>query len=150
MPFLFSLLPRCQLEYGSAKVRVHAQLVAQARVAGELDVVVVRDADARAGRQRREHRQLRPDAFPGGLAGHDPGHEEPGLPLDLGVQVASGADHAVGLPMAETVAVAGGRSEMGTRPGIGKRDVLLPPRLRRLLWPRGRQRAQRSRRWRSA
>ena len=44
----------------------------------------------------------------------------------------------------------GGRSEMGTRPGIGKRDVLPPSRLRRLLWPRGRQRAQRSRRWRSA
>ena len=34
----------------------------------------------------------------------------------------------------------GGRSEMGTRPGIGKRDVLPPPRLRRLLWPRGRAR----------
>ena len=32
----------------------------------------------------------------------------------------------------------GGRSEMGTRPGIGKRDVLLPPRLRRRLCPRGR------------
>ena len=44
----------------------------------------------------------------------------------------------------------GGHSEMGTRPGIGKRDVLPPPRLRRLPWPRGRQRAQRSRRWRSA
>ena len=44
----------------------------------------------------------------------------------------------------------GGRSGMGARPGIGKRDVLPPPRPRRLLWPRGRQRAQRSRRWRSA
>ena len=127
MPFLFSLLPRCQLEYGSAKVRVHAQLVAQARVAGELDVVVVRDADARAGRQRREHRQLRPDAFPGGLAGHDPGHEEPGLPLDLGVQVASGADHAVGLPMAETAAVAGLRRTLGDGNPSGNRETRRPP-----------------------
>lgn len=35
----------------------------------------------------------------------------------------------------------GGRPEMGTRPGTGKRDVLPPPRLRRLLWPHGRRRA---------
>ncbi len=44
----------------------------------------------------------------------------------------------------------GGRPEMGTRPGTGKRDVLLPPRPRRLLRPRGRRRARRSRRRRSA
>ena len=60
MPLRFSLLPRCQLEYGSAEVGGHAQLVAQARVPGELGAVVVRDADARAGRQRGEHRHLRP------------------------------------------------------------------------------------------
>ena len=39
---------------------------------------------------------------------------------------------------------------MGARPGIGKRDVLPPPRPRRLLRPRGRRRARRSRRRRSA
>lgn len=96
-------------------------------VAGELGAVVVRDADARAGRQRREHRQLRPDAFPGGLAGHDPGHEEPGLPLDLGVRVASGADHAVGLPMAETAAVSGLRRTLGDGNPSGNRETRRPP-----------------------
>ena len=96
-------------------------------VAGEPGAVVVRDADARAGRQRREHRQLRPDAFPGGLAGHDPGHEEPGLPLDLGVRVASGADHAVGLPMAETAAVAGLRRTLGDGNPSGNRETRRPP-----------------------
>ena len=54
---------------------------------GELGAVVVRDADARAGRQRREHVQLRPDALAGGLVRNDAGHEEPGPPLHLGVQV---------------------------------------------------------------
>ena len=39
----------------------------------------------------------------------------------------------------------GGRREMETRPGIGNRDALRPMRLRRRLWPRGRQRAQRAR-----
>lgn len=109
------------------EVRVHARLVAQARAAGEPGAVVVRDADARAGRQRREHRRLRPDTFPGGLAGHDPGHEEPGLPLDLGVQVASGADHAVGLPMAETAAVAGLRRTLGDGNPSGNRETRRPP-----------------------
>ena len=84
-------------------------------------------AGARAGRQRREHRQSRPDAFPGGPAGHDPGHEEPGLPLDLGVQVASGADHAVGLPMAETAAVAGLRRTLGDGNPSGNRETRRPP-----------------------
>jgi ATP-binding cassette subfamily B protein len=87
----------------------------------------VRDADARAGRQRREHRQPHPDAFPGGPAGHDPGHEEPGLPLDLSVQVASGADHAVGLPMAETAAVAGLRRTLGDGNPSGNRETRRPP-----------------------
>ena len=96
-------------------------------VAGEPGAVVVRDADARAGRQRREHRQPRPDAFPGGLAGHDPGHEEPGLPLDLGVRVASGADHAVGLPMAETAAVSGLRRTLGDGNPSGNRETRRPP-----------------------
>ena len=109
------------------EVRVHARLVAQARAAGEPGAVVVRDADARAGRQRREHRRLRPDAFPGGLAGHDPGHEEPGLPLDLGARVASGADHAVGLPMAETAAVAGLRRTLGDGNPSGNRETRRPP-----------------------
>ena len=109
------------------EVRGHAQPVAQARVAGEPGAVVVRDAAARAGRQRREHRQLRPDAFPGGLAGHDPGHEEPGLPLDLGVQVASHSDDAVGLPMAETAAVSGLRRTLGDGNPSGNRETRRPP-----------------------
>lgn len=96
-------------------------------MAGEPGAVVVRDADARAGRQRREHRQPHPDAFPGGPAGHDPGHEEPGLPLDLSVQVASGADHAVGLPMAETAAVAGLRRTLGDGNPSGNRETRRPP-----------------------
>ena len=50
------------------EVRGHAQPVAQPFVVGELGAVVVRDADARAGRQRREHVQLRP-IFAGVLLG---------------------------------------------------------------------------------
>ncbi len=109
------------------EVRVHARLVAQTRVAGEPGAVVVRDADARAGRQRGGHRQPRPDAFPCGLAGHDPGHEEPGLAFDLGVRVASGADHAVGLPMAETAPVV--RLRRAPRDGdpSGDREPRRPP-----------------------
>ena len=125
VPVLVASPPPAGVRVGEA--RVHARLVAQARVAGELGAVVVRDADARAGRQRREHRQPRPDAFPGGPAGHDPGHEEPGLPLDLGVQVASGADHAVGLPMAETAAVAGLRRTLGDGNPSGNRETRRPP-----------------------
>ena len=47
MPFLFSSPPRRRLEYGSAKQRVHARPVAQARAAGEPGAVVARDGDAR-------------------------------------------------------------------------------------------------------
>ena len=125
VPVLVASPPPAGVRVG--EVRVHARPVAQARVAGEPGAVVVRDADARAGRQRREHRQPRPDAFPGGLAGHDPGHEEPGLPLDLGVRVASGADHAVGLPMAETAAVSGLRRTLGDGNPSGNRETRRPP-----------------------
>ena len=125
VPVLVASPPPAGVRVGEA--RVHARPVAQARVAGEPGAVVVRDAAARAGRQRREHRQPRPDAFPGGPAGHDPGHEEPGLPLDLGVRVASGADHAVGLPMAETAAVAGLRRTLGDGNPSGNRETRRPP-----------------------
>ena len=47
MPFLFSSPPRRRLEYGSAKQRVHARPVAQARAADEPGAVVARDGDAR-------------------------------------------------------------------------------------------------------
>ena len=47
---------------GVGEARVHARPVAQPGVAGEPGAVVVRDADARAGRRRGEHRRLRPDA----------------------------------------------------------------------------------------
>ena len=79
----------------------HAEPFAQFRVAGGLGAVVVRDADPGPGRQRGEHEELRSDAFAGGLVGHDARHKETRAPFDLGVQVASRADGAVGLPLAE-------------------------------------------------
>ena len=126
MPFRFSLLPRRRLEYGSAK-HVSMPSPSRSRVWRANSVPLSCVTPPRAGRQRREHRQPRPDAFPGGLVGHDPGHEEPGLPLDLGVQVASGADHAVGLPMAETAAVAGLRRTLGDGNPSGNRETRRPP-----------------------
>ena len=125
VPVLVASPPPAGVRVGEARVR--ARPVAQSRVAGELGAVVVRDADARAGRQRREHRQLRPDAFPGGLVGHDPGHEEPTPPLDLGAQVTSDTDHAFGLPMAETAAVAGLRRTLGDGNPSGNRETRRPP-----------------------
>lgn len=81
-----------------------------------------------------------PDALVGGLIRNDAGHEEPDSPLHLGVQVVHSTPMTLSAsqwpnPLLSTAS--GGRSEMGTRPGIGKRDVLLPPRLRRRLCPRG-------------
>ena len=90
---------------GVGEVRVHAQLVAQPDAAGELGAVAVRDADPGGRRQRGEHRQLRPDSLACGFVWDDAGHEATGLAFDLGVQVASDADHAVGLPMAEPAPV---------------------------------------------
>mgnify|MGYP003288574996 FL=1 len=84
------------------------------RAPGELGAVVVCDADSGAFGHPGEYRQLRSDVLPGGLVRDDPGHEEPGLPFSLGVQVASHADHAVGLPMAGFAPVSG-RSDMGVR-----------------------------------
>ena len=52
-------------------------------------------------RQRGEHEEPRSDAFAGGLVGHDARHKETRAPFDLGVRVASHADDAVGLPLAE-------------------------------------------------
>lgn len=109
------------------EVRGHAQPVAQPFVVGELGAVVVRDADARAGRQRREHVQLRPDALAGGLVRNDAGHEEPGPPLHLGVQVASHSDDAVGLPMAERAPAVGLRRAFGDGHSAGDREARRPP-----------------------
>ena len=72
------------------------------------------------------HRQLCPDAPVGGLVGHDPGHEEPGLALDLGVRVASGADHAVGLPMAEPAPVGGRLRPFGYGHAVRQREPRHP------------------------
>ena len=60
---------------------------------------------ARAGRQRGGHRRLRPDALACGFVRDDAGHEAAGPAFDLGVRVASDADRAVGLPMAEPAPV---------------------------------------------
>lgn len=127
MPFRFSLLPRRRLEYGSAKY-VSMPSPSRRRVwranPAPLSCVTLTRAPAGSGENIASRT---PDAFPGGPAGHDPGHEEPGLPLDLSVQVASGADHAVGLPMAETAAVAGLRRTLGDGNPSGNRETRRPP-----------------------
>ena len=127
MPFRFSLLPRRRLEYGSAK-HVSMPSPSRRRVwrANPVPLSCVTPPRAPAG-SGENIASCAPDAFPGGLAGHDPGHEEPGLPLDLGVQVASGADHAVGLPMAETAAVSGLRRTLGDGNPSGNRETRRPP-----------------------
>lgn len=89
------------LRVRGGEVGGHAEPFAQFRVAGELGAVVVRDAGPGPGRQRGEHEELHSDAFAGGLVGHDARHKETRAPFDLGVRVASHADDAVGLPLAE-------------------------------------------------
>lgn len=76
-------------------------------MAGELGAVVVCDAPARRGRQRREYAQLGDDGAGRALVGDDAGLEVSGPAFDLGVQVAADADDAVRLPVAELPAVAG-------------------------------------------
>ena len=124
MPFLFSLLPRCQLEYRSANY-VSMPSSSRRRVwrtnPVPLSCVTLTRAPAGSGENIASCAPMLC------LAEHDPGHEEPGLPLDLGVQVASGADHAVGLPMAETAAVAGLRRTLGDGNPSGNRETRRPP-----------------------
>lgn len=80
-----------------------------------------------------------PDALVGGLIRNDAGHEEPDSPLHLGVQAAFHSDDTVGLPVAEPAPVDGFRRAFGDEHAARdrERDVLLPPRLRRRLCPRG-------------
>lgn len=152
MPFLFSLLPRCQLEYGSAKY-VSMPSSSRRRVwranSMSLSCVTLTRAPAGSGENIAS---CAPTLSPAVLPGTIPAMRNP---VFLSTSVcrlhpAPITPSASQWPKPLRPPASGGRSEMGTRPGIEKRDVLLPPRLRRLLWPRGRQRAQRSRRWRSA
>lgn len=145
MSFLFSSPPRRRLGIRVGKIRGHTQFVAKPGVAGELGPLSYVTLSPPG--QRREHYQPRVGAPLGGLVRNDAHHKSSDLPPHLGVQVRVDADDAVGLPMAEPVPVVRLERTYGDGdPGIGKRDTLLPMRLHRHPWPRGRWLAQRSRR----
>lgn len=73
MPLLFSWPPCCHELQRSVKQVAAPSLPCSHFIVGKLGAVAVRDADVRPGGQRGEHRQLRPDAFIGGLIGCDVG-----------------------------------------------------------------------------
>ena len=152
MPFPFSLLPRRRLEYGSAKY-VSMPGPSRRRVwrANPVPLSCVTPTRAPAGSGENIASRA-PTLSPAVLPGTIPAMRNlVFLSTSVcGSHPAPITPSASQWPKPLRSPASGGRSEMGTRPGIGKRDVLPPPRLRRLLWPRGRQRARRSRRWRSA
>lgn len=147
MPLRFSLLPRCQLEYGSAK---YVAMPSPSRSLSwwansvPLSCVTLTRAPAGSGENMSS---CAPTLSPAVLSGTMRAMRNLVL---LSTSVCRLHPTPMTLsasqwPNALLPSASGGRSEMGTRPGIGKRDVLLPPCLRRRLCPRGRHRAQRSR-----
>ena len=142
MPFLFSLLPRRRLEYGSAKyVAMPSPSRSLSWWANSVPLSCVTPPRAPAG-SGENIASCAPTLSPAVLPGTIPAMRNL---VFLSTSVcrlhpAPITPSASQWPKPLRSPASGGRSEMGTRPGIGKRDVLPPPRLRRLLWPRGRAR----------
>ena len=147
MPFPFSLLPRRRLEYGSAK---HVSMPGPSRRrvwrANPVPLSCVTPPRAPAGSGENIASRA-PTLSPAVLPGTIPAMRNlVFLSTSVcGLHPAPITPSASQWPKPLRSPASGGRPEMGARPGIGKRDVLPPPRPRRLLLPRGRRHARRSR-----